>query len=313
MAASGTVYAAGAVVWRHLEKRVHVLVIHRTRHDDFSLPKGKVDPGESLPQAAVREIEEETGIRVSLGTPLGGVDYPMPNDRTKEVHYWAAEATDTAVAASTFRPNNEVDGLEWLTIPEARVRFTYASDIDVLELFSQQVERGILRTFALIALRHGKAVQPFDWDGSDATRPLAPHGQRQADAIAPTLAAFGPRVAISSSATRCVDTVRPLVESTGVTLKLAEGISQDAYESDGGAVRETVGKRLHKRKTAVFCSHSPVLPEILHEIAVATATPSAVRLTRAGMLSPAEFTVVHLSADSPVPSIVAVETHSPTT
>jgi 8-oxo-dGTP pyrophosphatase MutT (NUDIX family)/phosphohistidine phosphatase SixA len=311
MTDNAVVYAAGGVVWRQVRDGVLVLLIHRTRHKDFSLPKGKLDPGESLPQAAVREIAEETGIRVTLGLPLGTVDYPITNGRTKEVHYWSAEAKDSAVEASTFSPNGEVDALEWLPIRAALKRLTYASDIDVLQLFADMHDRGILRTFALLTLRHGKAVQPFEWEGPDATRPLSRHGQAQANVIVPTLAAFGPRVLISSNARRCVETVEPAAAALGIRLRSTEAISQDAYESHGGSVRKVVAKRLAKRRTAVLCSHSPVLPEILHEIAIATETPSALRLTRAGMLSPGEFTVVHLSATDLAAGILAVETHSP--
>jgi len=297
-------------VWRRAGDDVQVLVIHRTQHKDFSLPKGKLDPGETLPQAAVREVLEETGLRVALGTPLGAVEYPIPSGRTKEVHYWAAEATKKAIAASTFVPNKEVDGLDWLPIPAARALLTYASDIDVLQLFADQLARGVERTFALVVLRHGKAVQPFEWDDSDSSRPLKPRGRRQARAIVPTLSAFGPRVLISSSAVRCIETLEPTAEALGLPLETTDGISQDAYEEHGGSVRKIVEKRIERRKTAVLCSHSPVLPEILHEIAVATKTHSALRLTRAGMLSPAEFTVVHLSVDEPKLGIAAIETHS---
>jgi 8-oxo-(d)GTP phosphatase len=310
-AADPVVYAAGAVVWRRAGDDVQVLVIHRTQRKDFSLPKGKLDPGETLPQTAVREVLEETGLRVALGTPLGAVEYPIPGGRTKEVHYWAAEATKKAMAESTFAPNKEVDGLDWLPIPTARALLTYASDIDVLQLFADQLGRGVRRTFALIVLRHGKAVQPFEWDGPDSSRPLKPRGRRQAQAIVPTLAAFGPRVLVSSTAARCIETVEPTAEALGLPMRTADGISQDAYEEHGGSVRDIVEKRIQRRRTAVLCSHSPVLPEILHEIAVATRTRSALRLTRAGMLSPAEFTVVHLSADEPTLGIAAIETHSP--
>ncbi|MFD3446991.1 NUDIX domain-containing protein [Microbacteriaceae bacterium 4G12] len=309
--ADGVVYAAGAVVWRRIGDDVQVLVIHRTQHKDFSLPKGKLDPGETLAQTAVREVFEETGLRVFLGTPLGAVEYPIPNGRTKEVHYWAAEATKKAVAESSFSPNKEVDGLDWLPVPTALALLTYASDIDVLQLFADQLDRGVERTFALIVLRHGKAVQPFEWDGPDASRPLKPRGRRQATTIVPTLQTFGPRVLISSTATRCIETLQPTAEALGLEIRTTAGISQDAYEEHGGSVRDIVERRIERRKTAVLCSHSPVLPEILHEIAVITETRSALRLTRAGMLSPAEFTVVHLSADDPTLGIAAIETHSP--
>jgi 8-oxo-dGTP diphosphatase len=117
-------------------------------------------------------------------------------------------------------------------------------------------------------------------------------------------------VLISSTAARCIETVQPTAEALGLEVRTTEGISQDAYEEHGGSVRAIVEKRIEKRRTTVLCSHSPVLPEILHEIALATETHSALRLTRAGMLSPAEFTVVHLSADRPTLGIAAIETHS---
>ena len=75
-----TVYAAGAVLWKVVDKELKILVVHRTQHKDVSIPKGKVDPGETLPETAVREIREETGLRVGLGPFLGTVDYVMPNN-----------------------------------------------------------------------------------------------------------------------------------------------------------------------------------------------------------------------------------------
>jgi 8-oxo-dGTP diphosphatase len=180
-----------------------------------------------------------------------------------------------------------------------------------LDLFAGLVETGSHRSFALIALRHGHAVQPYEWDGADASRPLSARGREDARAIVPTLLAFGPRVVTSSTAERCMQTVAPLAEALGRRVKEDAGISQDAYETYGGSVRETVAKRVRKARSAVLCSHSPVLPEILHEIALATETPRASRMPRAGMLSPAEFSVVHLSASDPEAGILAVETYGP--
>ena len=120
------VYAAGGVVWRLVEGRLMVLVIHRTAYADVTLPKGKVDPGETLAETAAREIFEETGIRVTLGISVGLSRYRMPNKRQKIVHYWAAEATDAAIRASTFVPNNEIAAIEWVTLKKARARLTSA-------------------------------------------------------------------------------------------------------------------------------------------------------------------------------------------
>ena len=83
------VYAAGGVVWRVVDDKLRVLLIHRTKYRDVTLPKGKVDPGEMLAETAVREIHEETGIRVALGVPVGVSRYRLPSKRIKIVHYWA--------------------------------------------------------------------------------------------------------------------------------------------------------------------------------------------------------------------------------
>ncbi len=188
-----SVFAAGAVVWRVVDGRIRVLIIHRTRRRDTSLPKGKVDPGETLPQTAVREVHEETGLRVALGVPLGAIEYGISGGRRKSVSYWAAEATDAMVEAGRFEPDDEVESVEWVSNPNARKRLDYPGEVQILDLFAGLVETGSHRSFALIALRHGHAVQPYEWDGADASRPLSARGRDEVRTIVPTLLAFGPR------------------------------------------------------------------------------------------------------------------------
>ena len=131
--ANDTVYAAGAVLWKVVDKELKILVVHRTQHKDISIPKGKVDPGETLPETAVREIHEETGLQVVLGPYLGTVDYIMPNNgKRKEVHYWAAEVDPTAAERSSFTSNDEIYDLEWMTISTAQEKLTYSHDIDLV-------------------------------------------------------------------------------------------------------------------------------------------------------------------------------------
>ncbi|MET1051258.1 MAG: NUDIX domain-containing protein [Mycetocola sp.] len=308
---TNAVYAAGAVCWRVIDGKVHVLVIHRTKYADVTLPKGKVDPGESLPQTAVREIEEETGLAVALGIPLGVSRYHLSSGREKVVHYWAAEVSDAAVRASTFIPNGEVAALEWVTPKKARSYLSYDRDVDIVNTFTTLVDEGVTSTFAIIALRHGKAVPASAWAGPDATRPLTARGVEQSVSIVPTLQAFGVRRIVTSTAARCVTTAAPLAAATGKELRRSDLISQDAWEQGEADVRKVVGKRVRSRKTAVLCSHGPVLPEILREIALATGSVTGSYLSSAADLPTGAFSIVHLSATNPSSGIITIETHEP--
>lgn len=305
------VYAAGAVCWRLIDGKLHVLVIHRTVYGDVTIPKGKVDPGESLPRTAVREIAEETGLDVALGVPLGISRYPLPSGREKIVHYWAAEVSDRAVQRSTFKPNAEVAALEWVTIKRARGYLSYAPDVEILDNFAKLVDQGVTSTFALVLVRHGKAVGRSGWNGPDAARPLTERGVTQAAALVDTITAWSPRRIVSSPAVRCVTTVAPLAAATGIQVKRDDGISQDTWEAGLDEVRRVVGKRVRSGKSAVLCSHGPVLPEIVREIALATATPLGSYVTDAAGLEPGAFSVAHLSATNSGSGIIAIETHAP--
>jgi 8-oxo-dGTP diphosphatase len=112
---SAEVKAAGGVVWRRGPSGIEVAVVHRPHRDDWSLPKGKLDPGESWEQAALREVEEEIGLRCRLGRELPPVGYQDNAGREKVVRYWLMEPV-----SGEFEPNDEVDELRWL-IPRAAV------------------------------------------------------------------------------------------------------------------------------------------------------------------------------------------------
>ncbi|MFE4519625.1 NUDIX hydrolase [Kitasatospora sp. NPDC056783] len=126
---SPVVLAAGAVLWLpgRLKRsgrlgRPRIAVIHRPKYDDWSLPKGKLEPGEGVVEAALREVREETGFRCLLGPELPAQHYQVQG-RPKEVRYWAA-----VPSGGSFRPNREVDRLEWLPAGKARARLTYDHD-----------------------------------------------------------------------------------------------------------------------------------------------------------------------------------------
>ena len=305
------VQAAGAVVWKLVDGRVRVLLVHRTQHKDVSLPKGKVDPGETLPHTAVREIAEETGFDVVLGAPLGTVEYALPNGRDKVVHYWSAEVDAGAAERHSYEANGEIRALEWVPIGKAAKRLSYEHDADIVDRFAAQVATGRARTFALVVLRHGKAMPHEQWDGPDHTRPLLHAGLTQSSSIAGGIAAFGPEVLVTSPAARCVATIAPLTESTERAVVHARSISQDAYTGDGDRVRRQVEKRLARRMTTVLCSHGPVIPQIIAAAVRAGGATITPTLRRSAALSTGECTVLHFSRDDDNLRLVAVETHAP--
>lgn len=305
------VYAAGGVLWRVVEGKLRILLIHRTRYRDVTLPKGKVDPGETLVETAVREIFEETGIRVRLGVPVGVSRYLLPKGREKVVHYWAAEATEEAVRTSAFVPNKEIAALEWVTPKKALKLLSYPVDAEIVERFLGFADDRVLDTFPIIALRHAKAVARDEWDGPDATRPLTERGLKQAKALVGPLRAYGVRRIVSSDAVRCVQTVTPLATALGRSIRETELLSQDAWEEGRSDPRTVIGKRVRSRKPAVLCSHGPVLPDILSELAMATGTLKGSYLGSASSLEVAGFSVAHISRTNPGSGIAAIETMRP--
>jgi len=307
------VLAAGAVCWRVSKKgKPKILLVHRTQHKDVSLPKGKVDPGETLPETAVREIAEETGLIIGLGAPLGVVEYTLPGGRDKQGYYWAGEVSADAIANSTFVSNDEIEELRWVGLKKARKVLSYPHDMDIVERFGELFAQGRARTFAIIALRHGKAVPGEDWDGPDATRPLMQRGIDQAMSVAHGVAAFRPRMLVSSTAERCLRTIAPTARVTGLPVEEEHAISQDAYRASGKAVRQVVADRIRAGETVVLCSHGPVLPQIIAAVAEETGTSGTAKLQRAAALATAEYAVLHVPVEHPDSGLVAVEVHGPT-
>ena len=309
------VYAAGTIPWRLVkgadgDAQLMVLLVHRTKQRDVSFPKGKLDPGESMPGAAVRETFEETGLRLSLGVSLGLIQYDLPGGGEKVVQYWAGEVTASAALASTFKPNAEIQALEWVPAESARARLTYPADRELFDVFMKVAEPGLIDTFSVTLLRHAKA-EPRSVDFPvDHLRPLAVAGGKQAHTLVPILAAFGPSRIYSSTALRCASTVAPLARKLGKETREKECLSQNFWEEgELSATRKFIGKLMKRGRSVVVCSHRPVLPDLARELVLASGSLPGAYVDAAAALPPAGFSVFHFSRERPGAGILGVETY----
>jgi 8-oxo-dGTP diphosphatase len=249
------------VVTRKADAGREVLLVHRPKYDDWSFPKGKLDPGEHEVTAAVREVAEETGLDVRLGPALTPQRYPMASGRWKHVDYWTATVRGGDDVGG-YRPNDEIDAVEWLPWKAARARLTYPHDRDTLAE-ARPLRR---RTHALVVLRHGEAHPREDWGTDDRLRPLGRLGERQAERLVPLLAAFDVTAVHTSSSTRCVQTVQPYVDAAGWRPTLHDGLSEEDATVDG--VVEIVDSLLDDSEGVVLCTHRPVLPTVIDALGV---------------------------------------------
>jgi 8-oxo-(d)GTP phosphatase len=256
--ATKDVLAAGVVVFRPGKQ---VLLVHRPRYDDWSFPKGKLDPGEHATAAAVREVAEETGLHVRLGPPLTGQRYPVTGGRMKSVAYWTGRAVgDDDV--SGYRPNSEIDQVRWVPYDEALDLLSYDHDRDTLRE-AHPVRR---RTHALVVLRHGEARSRKAWRQDDRLRPLVQAGRLQAQHLVPLLAAYDVTRVVSSSSARCVETVGPFADITGWKLELEDGLSEE--DATAASVLRMADELAVAEESAVLCTHRPVLPAVFDALGV---------------------------------------------
>jgi 8-oxo-dGTP diphosphatase len=250
-----TIKAAGAVAWRPRPGGpAEILLVHRARYDDWSLPKGKAEDGEFLPVTAVREVAEEGGATLALGRRLIQARYKV-SGRPKRVSYWAGRVLAVDPAAV---PNEEVDEIAWLGPDQARARVSYRQDTEVLDDF----EAASADTVPLILLRHAKAEPKSDWPGKDDARPLAERGRRDAAAVAGLLACFAPRAEVfTSPAVRCEQTVRPYAEAARVPVHPSKELHLS--RTDNGGCDAFLATVLAAGRPVILCAHRENLPALV--------------------------------------------------
>jgi 8-oxo-dGTP pyrophosphatase MutT (NUDIX family)/phosphohistidine phosphatase SixA len=255
----GEIRAAGAVLWRPGPTGPEVALVHRPRYDDWAFPKGKSLPGEHVLVTAVREVGEETGITVVLGRRLSQARY-LSNGQPKRVEYWAARAAAGTGARAGAVPNDEVDRLEWLPVPAAGQRLSYPHDARLLSEFASAPPAST----ACILLRHAAAQSRKAWldagQQDDLPRPLTARGQGQARRLAPILACFGPARVVSSSAERCLATVRPYAALVGVPVEAEPAFLPGAPQV---AMRDQITALAAGGQPLVICGHRENLPGLL--------------------------------------------------
>ncbi|MEZ5185151.1 MAG: NUDIX hydrolase [Candidatus Nanopelagicales bacterium] len=257
--AATLIRAAGVVLLRQDTTGPLVCVLHRPRQKDWSLPKGKLDPGETTIEAARRETIEETGSDVVLGVPLTTQHYRV-EARPKTVHYWVGRER---VGGPGFTPNKEIDELRWLPPEAALAMLSYPRDGDLVrDALAAPV------TTPLVVLRHADAMRRADFPGSvDAERPLSADGTAQAYRLVDVLGAFGVRKVYSSDARRCLDTVRPFAHRTHSMIAHEPLLSEEGFASSPTAALKRVDQILRDQSPAVVCTHRPVLPVLLDHVA----------------------------------------------
>ncbi len=254
--AAPDIRAAGGVVWRVRRGKVEVALVHRPRYDDWSLPKGKLDAGETELAAAVREVFEETGSHVAVSRFIGNVHYDVGSAR-KRVAFWVMRHLD-----GEFVANNEVDAVEWLRPKAARDRM------------SHPVERTIMADFAavpvpdsvVVLVRHAKAGKRSQWRGDDGLRPLDAAGEEQARQLVPFLSCFGIDRVLSAAPLRCVQTVQPFADSAGVDLRVEPAFDDEAFASSPGRTETAFYSLAKPGRVTLVASQGDTIPGLLDRV-----------------------------------------------
>lgn len=287
------ILAGGAVVTRENQlQSTEVLIIYRKRYDDWTLPKGKTEVGESIPVCAVREVREETGVTIRLSLPLDSISYEAGNAGLKKVEYWGGVVLDSVRRA----PDAEVDVVSWLPVRAALGRLTYSHDHFLVQQYLAQPV-----TTPLIILRHAKAMDRKDWSRKDSARPITSRGQSQAAKLMPMLAAYGVTKLVSYTSRRCVATLQPYAHERRLKVETHSLLSEEEGEENsngvGALTRKIRAATLESGEPTAMCVHRPVLPHILDALDIAPTT-----------LATGEFMVAHLTADG---TVHAMERHRP--
>lgn len=309
------VLAAGALVWRLKNDKLQVLVVHRPRYDDWSFPKGKAEPGESMVLTAIREVAEETGRQIVLGRYLGKARRRLVSGRKKRTLYWAAQVLPEAGPGEGLRAavkpasKREIDKVRWWKVEKAARKLTHADDKRLLARLVDWYESGQLQVRSLVLVRHAKAVSRATWGygiNSEITRPLVMgRGQAQARDVAALLSAYGVGELVSSPWKRCVDTLAPYAHGCGLDLRSDEAFTELSALTSPEAMQASFRDLLEREPALTglpepsyplaLCVHRPCLPLLFETLREYMGPELATKLPDSDpWLRPGQAVVVHL-------------------
>ena len=246
------------MIWRKRDNQIQIALVHRPRYDDWSLPKGKQDPGESLIACAYRETLEETNLKVSFGPYIGDIEYFVA-EGLKKVYYWSARLADDS---PEFHPNEEVDLLEWHSLEDAIEKSTRDSDREIIEKFVNTP----FDSYPLIMLRHAKALAREEWQGEDEDRPLEQLGQQQARRMLSLYQVYGLTEIHTSDAVRCHDTVEQMAHALKISLTITNKVSEYTWKKNKEKAIDYAKDLIKVNEPVILCSHNPVLPRMMEKL-----------------------------------------------
>jgi len=257
-----TLHSAGGVLWREGPTGIEIALVHRPKYQDWSLPKGRLQPGEHPLAAACREVHEETGIPPIPGQRLSTIRYEVRR-RTgmalKTVDYWAMRAAGDGA----FTPTDETDDLRWVPLSEVPAVASYAQDVEVVRGFAAMPPV----TSTILLLRHAFAGDRKSWQGPDAARPLTSEGEAHMVAMTPLLGLYAPTRIISAWPLRCVQTVEPLALARQLPIEICSVFDEQAHHLAEGRAAERLRELATSHSRVLVCSQGTVITDTVAQLA----------------------------------------------
>jgi 8-oxo-dGTP diphosphatase len=249
--------AAGGVVWRQRPGGVEVALVHRPKYDDWTLPKGKLEPGERALDAAVREVGEEIGATVAVSRWIARIGYDVAEGR-KEVDFWLMRHR-----GGYFSAADEIDDIRWARPAAARAALSYDIEREVLDSATAVP----IPESVVVLVRHAKAGKRAQWHGDDNDRPLDDVGWAQAERLSTLLQHFAPDRLVSAHPLRCQQTLHPLARDLGLDVAVDATFSDDAYLRAPDTTVAALQALAKPGRCSVVCSQGETIPRVIDQLA----------------------------------------------